>query len=190
MALTAAPKDRDRWNARYDVEEYVFDKQPIAFLKQNVYLLPKGKALDIAMGEGRNGVFLATHGFQVLGLDISEKGLRKAHSLAKEFNTSIETKVVDLEHAHLPENTYDVVIMSYYLQRDLFPQIKKTLKPGGMVLVETYNEDHARHKPDFPREYLLKTNELLDVFKDFKIIRYQSHDDQKSAYSSILAQKI
>ena len=133
-------RDRRKWDARYDSEEFIFGKQPVAFLKENVHLLPKGKALDIAMGEGRNGVFLATLGYEVLGLDISEKGLRKAEALAREFNTSVETKTTDLEKASLPENEFDVVVMTSYLQRNLFPQIRRALKAGGMVIIETYNQ--------------------------------------------------
>ena len=191
-AMTSADEqDRERWNRKYAAKEYVLGKEPIAFLRQNVDLLPTaGKALDIAMGEGRNGVFLATRGYHVLGLDISDTGLRKAQQLAREFSTSIETRVVDLEHARLTMNEYDVIIVSYYLQRDLFPQIKRALKRGGLVVVETYNENHARYKPDFPQEYLLEKDELLAVFKDFVIIRYRAADDGTSkAYVSLLARK-
>ncbi len=186
----ADEKDRARWNEKYVGEEYVLGTEPIAFLRQHVHLLPAGKALDIAMGEGRNGVYLATQGWHVLGLDISEVGLRKAHRLARELHTTIETKVVDLENTQLAANEYDVIVVSYYLQRDLFPQIKKALKCGGMVVMETYTEDHTRYKPDFPREYLLQNNELLAAFQDFDILRYQAVDDGRSkAYASILARK-
>ena len=186
----ADEKDRERWNRKYAPAEYILGKAPIAFLRQYVDLLPPGKALDIAMGEGRNGVYLATLGYHVLGIDISDTGLRKAQELARELGTTIETQVVDLENARLATNEYDVIIVSYYLQRDLFPRIKKALKRGGMVVVETYNENHARYKPDFPKEYLLKNDELLTVFKDFVIIRYQAVDDGSSkAYASILARK-
>ena len=187
---SADDKDRERWNRKYAADEYILGEEPIAFLRQHVDLLSVGKALDVAMGEGRNGVFLATHGFHVLGLDISDTGLRKARKLAREFGTSIETKVVDLENVRLATNEYDVIIVSYYLQRDLFPRIKKALKRGGMVVVETHNENYARYNADFPKEYLLKNDELLTVFKDFVIIRYQTVDDGTSkAYSSILARK-
>jgi 2-polyprenyl-3-methyl-5-hydroxy-6-metoxy-1,4-benzoquinol methylase len=186
----ADEKDRERWNRKYAPAEYLLGKAPIAFLRQYVDLLPPGKALDIAMGEGRNGVYLATLGYHVLGIDISDTGLRKAQELARELGTTIETQVVDLENARLATNEYDVIIVSYYLQRDLFPRIKKALKRGGMVVVETYNENHARYKPSFPKEYLLKNDELLTVFKDFVIIRYQAVDDGSSkAYASILARK-
>ncbi|MFQ5444799.1 MAG: class I SAM-dependent methyltransferase, partial [Nitrospinales bacterium] len=120
--------------------------------------------------------------------DISEKGLQKAHQLAEANNVKITTQVVDLENYTLEKNAYDVIICTYYLQRDLFQQMKEALKPGGMVLVETYNFDYLKYAR-FSKKYLLKTNELLKTFKDFKIIRYQAYDDGKEAYSSIIAQK-
>lgn len=184
----AKPRDKQRWNQKYETDVFLFGKEPVGFLKRHVDLLPKGKALDLAMGEGRNGVFLATQGFDVEGWDISEVGLEKARQLAKNHNVSIETRVVDLEKAELPENEYDVILMMYYMQRDLFPQIMKALKPGGMAVIETYNVDYLKYR-DFRRKWLLETNELLEHFKDFKIIRYQAYDDGKEAYSSIIAQK-
>jgi len=184
----AAPKDKERWDSKYSLDVYLFGKKPVTFLKENAGLLPKGKVLDIAMGEGRNGVFLATQGFDVLGVDISEVGLAKAHRLAKEHNVSIETRVVDLETVQLEKNKYDVILMMYYMQRELFAQIKQALKPGGMAVVETYNVDYLRYT-EFRREWALEHNELLEVFKDYKIIRYQAYDDGQAAFSSIIAQK-
>ncbi len=185
----AAPKDGDRWDRKYSEDKFLFGKEPIPFLRDNLSLLPKGTALDIAMGEGRNGVFLATKGFQVTGLDISERGLEKARQLATAHGVSITTQVVDLETHHLEKNAYDVVLCTYYLQRDLFPQMKDALRSGGMAVVETYTLDHQKYRPRFRTEYLIRQNELLDIFKDFIILRYQTVDDGKSAYASIIAQK-
>ena len=187
-SLLAKPKDKDRWNSKYKTEVYLFGERPIPFLVENAPLLPKGKVLDIAMGEGRNGVYLATQGFDVLGLDISEKGLEKAHNLAKKNNTSIETKVVDLENYQLQPNSYDVILCSYYMDRNLYRQFESALKPGGMILVETYNVDYLKYAR-FSRNWALKTNELLDIFKGLRVILYQDFDDGLEAYSSILAQK-
>jgi tellurite methyltransferase len=187
-SVLAKPKDKDRWNSKYETEVYLFGEKPIPFLVENAHLLPKGKVLDIAMGEGRNGVYLATQGFDVLGLDISEKGLQKAHNLAKKNNVTIETKVVDLESFTLEPNSYDVILCSYYMQRDLFQQFQSALKPGGMIVVETYNVDYLKYVR-FSRKWALETNELLDIFKDLRIIRYQDYDDGKEAYSSIIALK-
>jgi SAM-dependent methyltransferase len=182
-------KDREKWDARYAGDEFALGKSPVGFLRDNVDLLPTGKALDLAMGEGRNGVFLATKGFQVLGLDISEVGLRKAHRLAAELNTEIKTETVDLDQVELPASEFDVVLMTYYLQRDLFPQIKRALKPGGVVVVETYHEGHLKQRPTFPKEYLLDKHELLEVFGDFEILVYQHRDDGRLAVASIVARK-
>jgi 2-polyprenyl-3-methyl-5-hydroxy-6-metoxy-1,4-benzoquinol methylase len=140
------------------------------------------------MGEGRNGVYLATQGFDVLGLDISPIGLNKAQQLAEHNNVAIQTRLVDLENYQLEKNSYDLIICTYYMQRDLFDQIKGSLKPGGMVLIETFNTDYLKYS-SFPKKYLLKHNELLEIFKDFKVIRYQAYDDGKEAFSSIIAQK-
>ncbi len=186
--LDAKPRDKDRWDKKYSTEAYIFGKEAVPFLKQNVHLLPKGKALDIAIGEGRNGVFLATQGFEVVGLDISEKGLAKAHQLAKQNGVKIETRVVDLENHQLEKNAYDVILLMYYMQRDLWPQINDALKPGGMAIIETYNVDHLKHQKFNPK-WLLKPNELLRAFKDLKIIRYQAYEDNYQAYSSIIVQK-
>jgi 2-polyprenyl-3-methyl-5-hydroxy-6-metoxy-1,4-benzoquinol methylase len=188
MLAAAAEKDQSRWDKHYDIEGFLFGSKPIRFLKNNIHLLPKGRALDLAMGEGRNGVYMATQGFDVLGLDISPVGLNKAHQLAEHHKVKIETRVVDLENYQLEKNAYDVIICTYYMQRDLFDQMKESLKPGGMALVETYNIDYLRYA-SFSRKYLLENNELLKIFKDFKIIRYQAYDDGKEAYSSIIAQK-
>ena len=186
---TADPKDRERWDSRYGKDEYFMGKDPIPFLVAHVDLLPKGKVLDLAMGEGRNGVYLASKGFQVLGLDISPKGLEKAQKLAAEKQVTIATKAVDLEEYQLERDAYDVVLISYYLQRNLVPQIKAALKSGGVAVIETYNLDYLKYNSRFRREWALEQNELLDWFKDFKILRYQVVDDGKAAYSSIIAQK-
>ena len=187
-SLLAKPKDKNRWNSKYETEVYLFGEKPIPFLVDNVHLLPKGKVLDIAMGEGRNGVYLATQGFEVLGLDISEKGLEKAHNLAKKNKVTIATKVVDLESFTLEPNSYDVILCTYYMQKDLFKQFQSALKPGGMIVVETYNVDYLKYA-QFSRKWALDTNEMLDIFKGLRVIRYQDYDDGKEAYSSIIAQK-
>ncbi len=185
----AADKDKSRWDKKYSTEKYVFGREALSFVQDHVDLLPKGHALDIAMGEGRNGVFLATKGFQVTGVDISSEGLKKAEALAAEHSATITTMVVDLEAYDIPPNTYDVIICTYYLQRDLFPKIAAALKPGGMALIETYTRDHNQYRPRFNKAWLLKPNELLTMFPGFRVLRYQEVDTGETAFASILAQK-
>ena len=85
------------WESRYAVPGYLFGKEPILTLKSFVQNLKTGKVLDVAMGEGRNAVFLASNGFQVEGIDCSGKGVAKAKALADEKKVSIEAKTQNLD---------------------------------------------------------------------------------------------
>lgn len=185
----ADPRDRQRWDEKYSEETYRFGKDPIPFLVEHIDLLPKGQALDVAMGEGRNGVYLAAKGFTVLGIDISERGLQKATALAAERGVTVETQVADLEQVDLGNNVYDLVLCTYYLNRSLIPKMKQAVKSGGMVVMETYTRDYQRYRPSFPTPYLLRTNELLELFRDFTIIRYELKDTGEAVFASIIAQK-
>jgi len=182
-------KDQMRWDKKYATEKYLFGREAIPFLQNHVDLLPQGPVLDLAMGEGRNGVFLATKGYQVTGVDISDEGLKKAQALAAERGVTLKTVVADLETYAIPPKTFDVIICTYYLQRDLFPKIAEALKPGGMALIETYTIDHLQYRPQFNKAWLLEPNELLSMLPGLRILRYQEVDDGHTAFASILAQK-
>lgn len=187
--VLAAEQDQIRWDKKYSTKKYLFGREAIPFLQDHVDLLPKGHVLDLAMGEGRNGVFLATKGFQVTGVDISAEGLKKAETLAAELGVTIKTVVADLESYEIPANTFDVIICTYYLQRDLFSKIAAALKPGGMALIETYTMDHLQYRSGFNKAFLLEPNELLSMLPGLRIVRYQEVDTGKAAFASILAQK-
>jgi len=187
--IDAAEHDQIRWDKKYATKQYLFGREAIPFLQNYVGLLPKGSALDLAMGEGRNGVFLATQGFQVTGVDISKEGLKKAETLAAHQGTTITTVVADLETYNIAPDTFDVIICTYYLQRDLFPKIAAALKPGGMALIETYTMDHLQYRSRFNTAYLLEPNELLSLLPGLRVVRYQEVDTGQAAYASILAQK-
>ncbi|MEP9410517.1 MAG: class I SAM-dependent methyltransferase [Candidatus Brocadia sp.] len=190
--LFANNQDKLFWDKKYEVEAYIFGKEPVEFLKEHIDILPRGRALDIAMGEGRNAVFLAKNGFDVDGCDISEIAVRKAEALAKEHNVTIHAFVADLETYQLPKDTYDVIACFYYLQRNLIPQMKEALKQGGMIIYETYTIENWERGFDGPKnkDYLLKPNELLDFFKDLKIIYYRELIlNDKKAVASLIAKK-
>lgn len=187
--VPAGEQDQIRWDKKYATEKYLFGREAIPFLQDHVDLLPKGSVLDLAMGEGRNGVFLATKGFQVTGVDISAEGLKKAKALAAESGTTINTVEADLESYEIPANIYDVILCTYYLQRDLFPKIAVALKPGGIALIETYTIDHLQYRPRFNKAWLLDPNELLTMLPGLRVLRYQEVDDGHTAFASILAQK-
>ena len=166
--------------------------KPSQFLVDNVDLLPKGRALDIATGRGRNAVFLASSGFQVDGIDISAEALKEADELAAQSNVQLSTIVADLEKEHYIERgVYDLIVCFNYLQRSLIPDIKNGLRVGGVIVYETYIVDQAKFgRPSNPY-HLLKHNELLDMFRDFRCLRYHEGviNDQK-AVAGIIAEKL
>ncbi|EFK09691.1 methyltransferase domain protein [delta proteobacterium NaphS2] len=147
--------------------------RPSSFLVDHIDLLRKGRVLDVATGRGRNAVYLARQGFEVEGVDISKEALDAARLLAETFGVSLILRLMDLEKdVLLPKEAYDVVVCFNYLHRPLIPQLKQTLRPGGTMVYETYIVDQARFgKPKNP-EHLLKHNELLTLFQDFRCLRY------------------
>ena len=180
------------WDERY---EQVSDlpKEPVSFLKEHIYRLPRGKALDLAMGIGRNAIFLATYGYEVDGIDISEVAVEKVRSLAQKKSLLIHARKADLTNYQISENTYDVILNFYFLERPLIPQIKKGLKQGGMILFETYTIEQPHYGRPHNPAYLLKPNELLHSFGDLHIIYYHERVDaqkeETKAIASLLAQK-
>ena len=188
--------DQIRWDKRFGRKEFALGKEPNPFLKKHIRLLPKGKALDMATGEGRNAVYLAQHGFEVDALDISEKGLKKAQKLAREQGVKINTFLVDLGQYEIEKERYDLIANFYYLKRRLIPRIKKGIKKGGRVVFETYLLEHRTLGTGGPKQakYFLKPNELLRLFKNFRILFYREgifkEGGRKKAVASLIAEKI
>ncbi len=186
-------EDRNRWDQKYKTKTYIFGKEPAAFLRENIGLLSVGRALDIAMGEGRNAIFLAQKGFSVDGVDISEVALKKAKMLARENHVSshVNTINADLNHYTIKPESYEVIVNFYYLQRSLIAEIKKGLKKRGVVIFESYTEDQLKNKegPRLPKDYLLKVGELRELFKDYEILLYRETNNGKEAVASLVARK-
>lgn len=183
--------DRTAWDKTYARQDYVFGKDPALFLVNNVGKLPKGRALDIATGEGRNAVFLAKKGFQVEGVDISVVGLSKAKKLAAENGVKIQTTNADLRKYRIKPNSYSVILNFYYLQRNLFPQIKAGLKKGGVIVFETHTMEHLKNPggATWEKDFLLQPGELKKAFAEFEILHYSESNDGKNAVASLIAKK-
>src|SRR5215475_10845576 len=158
--------DRARWDEKHAAERATL--KPSGFLKEifeaDSWPLPKGRALDIAAGKGRNAIFLAERGFQVMAIDISPVALDMARRAAKEKSLIIDWQEADLERIELPAAHYDLVLNFNYWQRPLVGQIQKTLKPSGWVIFETYLTDQSMVGDPINPDYLLHHNELLDFF--------------------------
>jgi len=187
--------DQKRWDERFKEKKFALGKRANAFLRTHIGLLPRGKALDIATGEGRNAVFLAQHGFDVDGVDISGIGLKKVEKLAREVEVKIQTVLADLNTYPIERGRYDLIANFYFLDRSLIPKIKKGLKKGGMVIFETYLLEQRALSTAGPKnpKYFLKPNELLKLFRDFRILFYREgifkEDARRKAIASLIAQK-
>ncbi|MGZ3662434.1 MAG: class I SAM-dependent methyltransferase [Bdellovibrionota bacterium] len=194
MAITGDSEfadDRGAWDKTYNRKDYVFGKEPDLFLVKHVDKLPKGRALDIAMGEGRHAVYLAKKGFQVEGVDISSVGLRKAQKLAAENGVKIKTINADLNKYKIAPNTYSVIMNFYYLQRNLFPQIIAGLKKGGMLVFVNNTMDQLKNPnaKNFEKEYLLEPGELKKAFAELEVVSYSETNDGTNAVASLIARK-
>ena len=183
-------KDKEKWDAKYNCEDFITGKDPCDWLESNADLLNgKGKALDIAAGEGRNSVFAASLGYKVICMDISDIALAKAKTLATENNVDITLLSADLDNSPLPENEYDLVLCFNFLERKLFPEIKKTLKSNGILVYETFTVDYLKYS-SFKRQWVLEHNELLKAFEGFRILQYREVDKDPKGFASLIAQKI
>lgn len=174
-----------RWETRFSTPGYLFGKAPNAFLKNHAHLLKPGqKALSIADGEGRNGVFLAEQGLDVHTFDFSPKAVAKAQALAAERGVKLHTERADLATWNWPMEGFDVIVAIFFqfadppFRQQIFSNIKRSLKPGGLLLMEGYRPEQIAYKTGGPSKVEnLYTRVLLeDAFRDFASIEIKEYD--------------
>jgi len=145
--------------------------EPNRLLVETVANLPPGRALDIAMGEGRNSVFLAMKGWQVTGFDVSDEALRQAQARAARAGVKIETIRMASGDFDYGRDQWDLILLSYALAplRDpnYVQRLHDSLRPGGRVVFEHYLRS-ARRAPGMPER-----GELPRLFAGFKLLRYE-----------------
>ncbi|HEU4390039.1 MAG TPA: class I SAM-dependent methyltransferase [Blastocatellia bacterium] len=169
--------ERQHWDVRYEGADCLHGFEPSEFLVENTNLLPgRGLALDVASGEGRNAIYLAECGYQVIALDISTRGLTKCVHVARNRNLPLDAAAVDLGEFPLPESWFDVIVNFNFLQRDLATRIAGALKPGGVVVFETLTTRHRTWKPDFNPAYLLEPGELPTLLAGLRLLKYREAD--------------
>lgn len=173
------------WNARFAEQGYLFGTEPNAFLAaQKNRLNPGMRALALADGEGRNGVWLARLGLDVLSVDFSPVALAKADALAKTAGVALKTECVDLAKWDWGMARFDVVAAIFIqfarptLRDAIFARMKDVLVPGGLLLLEGYRPEQLAYGTGGPQEIdQLYTRPLLEAaFADMEILQLDEYD--------------
>ena len=175
------------WDDRYDREEYVFGTEPNAFLKSCAPLLETGQTvLAVADGEGRNGVWLARQGLKVTGFDASPVGLDKARRLAARNGVEVDYRLASVEEWNWDAESFDVVAAIFIqfaeppLRKLIFEGMIRTLKPGGLLLLQGYTPRQLEYGTGGPRavENLYTRPLLEEAFASLRILRLNEHDSE------------
>ncbi len=184
---------KQKWDKKFSSRSYIYGKSPAKFLAENYHYIPFGASvLDMGMGEGRNAVFLAQKGYKVTGIDISSVAVKKSLALSKEFGVQINTVVASLNKYKIPDGTFDAIICFYYVDRSLIDKMRAWLKPGGVIVFEAYTIDQRNADPalkDDDPNYYLKKQELLRMFPDMRILKFEEPIHEKEYRSSLIVKK-
>ena len=173
------------WSERYNTEDYVFGTKPAQVLvDQKHHLIPGQKALVVADGEGRNSTYLAQLGLEVTAMDSAETGLAKARNLAALRGVAVTFIAADLAEWNWAPNTYDLVVGIFIqfappaFRHTIFQGIKRTLKPGGLILLHGFTPEQLGLTSGGPkqRENLYTPEMLQSAFADFEILRLSAYD--------------
>ena len=153
----------------------------------------EGPVLDLACGEGQNGLYLAGMGLPVILADKNHEALTEARRSAEEQDLKVTFRGIDLETGLNPleEEYYRAILVFRYLHRPLIPCLKKGLKRGGILIYETYTDEQPRFGRPLNPDHLLKPKELFDWFRDWPIIHYFEGilEDPKRAMAQIVCRK-
>ena len=183
------------WNRKYSERSHgSLDPDPLLLRAYDEFLagLASRNALDVAGGVGRHAIWLAERGWHVKLVDISEVGIEQAKDNAgrSAAASSIVTEVRDLNTAQdLGREQYDLVLVFFFLQRELFPALTAALKPGGHLIYKTYTTEQQRFEggPSHPM-FLLQPNELLHAFPSLRVLHYHETVQEKGV-AELVARK-
>jgi SAM-dependent methyltransferase len=174
-----------RWNERFSAPDYIFGTAPNAFLASKAALFKPGqRALCVADGEGRNSVWLAEQGLEVTAFDISPVGVAKAQRLAAERGVRVVHEVASVYDWPWPQAQFDVVAAIFVQFADpamrsfLFERMARSLKPGGLVLIEGYTPKQLEYNTGGPSKLEnLYTAELLrSSFAGFEVLELREYE--------------
>jgi len=191
--------DNSFWNQRYDREDYLFGTEPAAFLRAHEALLtPGARTLAVADGEGRNSVYLAEKGLDVVALDNADLGIAKAQKLAGTRGVSVDFRLADIHSWDWASEPCDLLVAIFiqFASPDqraaLFEGFKTALRPGGRLLLHGYTPKQMDYGTGGPRivENLYTEDLLAGAFSDFEIeelTAYDAHVDEGVGHSGLSA---
>lgn len=174
------------WEQMYRAGERGAEEHPTRLLVEIVPDLTPGNAADLACGTGRNALFLAEAGWNVTAIDGSETAIQKLSERAAARQLTIKTEIADLTSSdfRLPDQHFDLIVIAYYLQRDLFAKIKPALRPDGFVLAIVHTPERAEaltNKRAAP-------GELRTFFEDWDILHYYEGPSRDPAHKRPVAE--
>jgi SAM-dependent methyltransferase len=161
------------WDGRYRSRERLredFATEPVALVERTARALPIGRALDLACGTGRNALWLAQQGWKVAAVDGATAAIEIVRSRAQERGLIVDAVVADLENSEFPidADSWDLICVCYYLQRDLFEVVKRGLAPGGVIVAAVHISD-----PGEPAtEHRLLAGQLAGYFRDMEMLHH------------------
>ncbi len=170
-----ARTDQERWDQRYLEGDWVDSDDPSPIVEDALpWLSPPGLVLDVACGSGRNSLFLARYGYNVVAVDISWRGLHLLAKRSRRERLAVRPVHADFDHFVIPEDAFDVIVNTNFLMRHLFPAFEAALRPGGLLLFETYHVSEIDELGgDIRRDYTLESGELRDAFASLDILLYE-----------------
>ncbi len=166
--------DRERWDERY--ARYLSGEKEPAFktdellLNHGALFQGDGDALDVATGLGGNALWLSEQGYRTTAVDCSANGLSLLSAEAARRNVAVDTQIVDLDDWQWPGQAFDVLCVFRFLNRNLFDAMNDSLRPGGLLVYQTFNTNFLIDKPGFNAEYVLADNELNESFANFEVV--------------------
>lgn len=165
--------DREKWQRRYGERSYSARTHPTALLEEWLARLPRGRALDLACGAGRNALYLAAAGYRVDAMDIATVALERGARTALELGVEVNWIDVDLDTVELVADSYDLVVVARYLNRRLTDALLNSLRDGGYLLYEQHFLTEQEVDGPRARSFRLEPNELLEMFRALRVLYYR-----------------
>ncbi len=162
----------DRWNRILTAEKPQFNTNPNAFLVDVIKGRKPGAALDVGMGQGRNAIYLAQQGWAVTGFDPADKAVALANATAAKLGVKLNTVVQGEENFDFGENRWDLIVLSYVGAREFVDRVVRSLRPGGLVVIEGFHRDVTKTSP-VGGAVVFDTNELPRLYSKLRILRYE-----------------